>query len=96
LYQLAVSAGATEGVAPGIGPAGAELVYLRLGTRSPTIRSQDVDGASVSMEQISLAVRLIGDETFRATVGDPCSYCDFHRVCPAQEAGASILTEEKP
>ncbi|MEO6472549.1 MAG: ATP-dependent DNA helicase, partial [Aeromicrobium sp.] len=64
LYQLAVSAGATEEVAPGIGPAGAELVYLRLGRQGPTIRSQDVDGASVSMEQISLAVRLIGDETF--------------------------------
>jgi hypothetical protein len=40
---------------------------------------------------LQAAVRLIGSEEFTATVGDACGYCAFHRICPAQEAGGSVV-----
>jgi superfamily I DNA/RNA helicase/RecB family exonuclease len=93
LYQIAVEAGGTEQLAPGVGPGGAELVYLRLGKTGPTIRTQPA-GTEAALEQLEHAVRVIGDESFSATVGDACGYCAFHRVCPAQEAGGSVVPEE--
>ena len=94
LYQAAVEAGAAEDIALGEPPAGAELVYLRLGAKSPTVRKQAA-GTVVAFEQLREAVRAIGDEDFAATVGDACGYCAFQRICPAQEAGASVVTEER-
>ncbi|HUP99398.1 MAG TPA: ATP-dependent DNA helicase [Aeromicrobium sp.] len=94
LYQVAVAAGATEELAPGTPAAGAELVYLRLGKSAPTVRSQSA-GTDLALDQLAEAVRAIGDEDFAATVGDACGYCSFLRICAAQEAGASVVTEER-
>jgi superfamily I DNA/RNA helicase/RecB family exonuclease len=94
LYQVAVAAGAVEDLAPGAPPAGAELVYLRQGKVAPTVRTQSA-GTGLAVEQLREAVRAIGDEEFAATVGDACGYCTFLRICPAQEAGASVVTEER-
>lgn len=93
VYQVAVAAGATETVAPGAPPAGAELVYLRLGKAGPTIRTQSA-GTETVLDQLRGAVRAIGEEEFAATMGDSCGYCSFQRVCPAQQAGAWVVTEE--
>ena len=71
-----------------------ELVYLRVGTKSPAVRKQSA-GTDVAFEQLQRAVRAIGDEDFAAMVGDACGYCAFQRICPAQEAGASVVTEER-
>jgi superfamily I DNA/RNA helicase/RecB family exonuclease len=94
LYQAAVEAGAADDIAPGEPPAGAELVYLRVGAKAPTVRKQSA-GTDVAFEQLREAVRIIGAEDFAATVGDACGYCAFQRICPAQEAGASVVTEER-
>ncbi|HUP99369.1 MAG TPA: ATP-dependent DNA helicase [Aeromicrobium sp.] len=94
LYQVAVEAGAVADLAPGDPPAGAELVYLRIGAKSPAVRKQSA-GTEVAFEQLREAVRAIGAEDFAATVGDACGYCAFQRICPAQEAGASVVTEER-
>ncbi len=97
VYQLAVEAGGTESIAPGAGAAGAELVYLRTGTKSATIRNQPgaPEGTTTAREHVQEAVRLIGAEEFAATVGDACGYCAFKRICPAHDDGSSILIEEK-
>jgi RecB family exonuclease len=92
-YQVAVEAGATEALASGAPPAGAELIYLRIGKTDPAKRTQSA-GTDGAREQLRHAVDVIGHETFSATVGDACGYCSFHRVCPAQEAGGSVVTEE--
>ena len=81
-------------LAPGDPPAGAELVYLRVGAKTPAVRKQSA-GTEVAFEQLREAVRAIGAEDFAATVGDACGYCAFQRICPAQEAGASVVTEER-
>ena len=94
LYQAAVEAGAAKDVAPGEPPAGAELVYLRLGATLPSARKQSA-GTDIALEQLRQAVRAIGAEDFAATVSDACGYCTFQRICPAQEAGASVVTEER-
>ena len=94
LYQVAVAAGAAEELASGAPSAGAELVYLRQGKATPTVRKQSA-GTDLAFEQLSAAVRAIGAEEFSAVVGDACGYCTFHRICPAQEAGASVVTEER-
>lgn len=97
VYQAVVEAGGTSDLAPG-GPAGAELVYLRTDNRAPVIRAQPgaPEGPAVAAAQLQHAVRFISAEEFAATVGDACGYCAFHRICPAQEAGASVVTEEAP
>ena len=95
VYQAAVAAGATEAVAPEAPPAGAELVYLRLGKGGPTIRTQPA-GTETVLDQLRGAIRAIGDETFTATMSDSCGYCSFQRICPAQEAGSFVVTEERP
>lgn len=97
VYQLAVEAGGTDDIAPAARSAGAELVYLRTGTKTAAIRTQPgaPEGTTTALEQVSEAVRLIGAEEFAATVGDACGYCEFKRICPAHDEGASILIEEK-
>ena len=94
LYQVAVEAGAAKDIAPGEPPAGAELVYLRLGATLPSVRKQSA-GTDIAFEQLRQAVRAIGAEAFTATVSDACGYCTFQRICPAQEAGTSVVTEER-
>ncbi len=97
VYQLAVEAGGTEGLAAGLPAAGAELVYLRTDTKSASIRTQPgaPAGTTTAFEQVREAVRLIGAEEFAATVGDACGYCAFKRICPAHDEGSSILIEEQ-
>jgi RecB family exonuclease len=94
LYQVAVEAGAVQDMAPGEPSAGAELVYLRVGTKAPAVRTQSA-GTELAIGQLQKAVRAIADEDFAATIGDACGYCAFQRICPAQEAGASVVTEER-
>ena len=95
-YQAAIAAGAAQELAADAGPAGAELVYLRTNAKGPTIRSQPgaPEGTAVADAHLREAVRVIGAEEFVATVGDACGYCSFHRICPAQEAGGSVVTGE--
>ena len=93
VYQLAVEHGATADLAPEAPAAGAELVYLRTENKSATVRSQPSasEPAFVGLEQLREAIRTVDGEQFHAVVGPACSYCTFARICPAQDAGATIL-----
>ena len=98
-YQLVVDLGGTESLAAGIPSAGAELVQLRNGERKvpdyPIVQPQDGPAEDVpffAVEQLTRSVQAIAGEDFPATPSDKaCRYCQFQRVCPAKNEGASIL-----
>ncbi|MCD9199038.1 ATP-dependent helicase [Aeromicrobium wangtongii] len=98
-YQLAVGLGATEGIAPGAPPGGAELVQLRQsGAKTPDQPIVQQQAAptpgepSFAVDQLAGAVRTIVDEHFEASPSDKvCRRCEFRRVCPAQPDGGTIL-----
>lgn len=98
-YQLAVSMGATDGLAAGVRSAGAELVQLRNPEKKigdyPLVQPQDGPSDALpffATEQLARSVRVIAAEDFPATPSDKaCRYCEFQRVCPAQPEGATIL-----
>jgi superfamily I DNA/RNA helicase len=97
-YQIAVEHGATAEIAPGAPAAGAQLVYLRQGSRGvPVIRSQSAaQGVALSHEQLRDAIAVIDEEAFAARVGDACGFCHLKRICPAHDEGVSIVAEELP
>ena len=102
-YQLAVEHGAAAGL-PGVGSAGAagaELVQLRNDEAGapgyPKVQAQDgprPDEPFFAVEQLRRSVHALHEEEFVATASTKsCGYCQFQRVCPAQDEGATILVE---
>ncbi len=102
-YQLAVEHGAAAEL-PGAevaGAAGAELVQLRNDeTRTPgypKVQAQDAprsDEPFFAVEQLRRSVHALHEEDFVATASTKsCQYCQFERVCPAKDEGATILVE---
>ncbi|MDQ3628379.1 MAG: ATP-dependent helicase [Actinomycetota bacterium] len=94
-YQLAVRHGAVDELV--LGPArlgGAELVALRTTVRGATkVQHQPalVDD-SFAEDQLGAAISTLRGEDFPAKVGGHCRSCDFSSCCPAQAAGASLLS----
>ncbi len=102
-YQLAVEHGAASGL-PGVegaGAAGAELVQLRNDEAGipgyPKVQAQDgprPDEPFFAVDQLRRSVHALHEEEFVATASaKSCGYCQFQRVCPAQDEGATILVE---
>jgi ATP-dependent exoDNAse (exonuclease V) beta subunit len=102
-YQLAVEQGAAAGL-PGAEvarAAGAELVNLRndeAGTPGhPKVQAQDgprPDEPFFAIEQLRRSVHAVRDEEFVSTASTKsCQYCQFERLCPAKDEGATILVE---
>ena len=102
-YQLAVERGAAAAL-PGVeaaGAAGAELVQLRNDEAGapgyPKVQAQDgprADEPFFAIEQLRRSVHALHEEDFVATASSKsCGYCQFQRVCPAQDEGATILVE---
>lgn len=103
LYQLVVQHGATRDLAGDAPPAGAELVQLRQESRGATKVQQQVpppadapsDAPFFAVEQLRRSVHTLVHEEVAATEATGgCGYCQFTRVCPAHDAGASILVRE--
>ena len=99
LYQLVVQHGATRDLAGDAPPAGAELVQLRQESRGVTKVQQQVpppdDAPFFAVEQLRRSVHTLVHEEVAATEATGgCGYCQFTRVCPAHDAGASILVRE--
>ena len=47
-----------------------------------------------AVEQLRRSVHALHDEEFVATASTTsCQYCQFQRVCPAKDEGATILVE---
>lgn len=102
-YQLAVEHGAAAGL-PGVeaaGAAGAELVQLRNDEAGapgyPKVQAQDGPRPGepfFAVEQLRRSVHALRDEEFVATASTKsCQYCQFERLCPAKDEGATILVE---
>ena len=100
-YQLAVQHGATAELTGDAPAAGAELVQLRKDEKGlpgyPKTQAQDrppADEPFFAVDQLVRSVRAIVDEDFPATASQKaCQYCEFQRVCPAKDEGATILGE---
>lgn len=102
VYQIAVRSGAAKALLGDDAPdgeatvGGAELVHLRSETRGrvkvqhqpPPVES----AAWAGDEQLAGVVRTIRAESFPATPGPSCTYCDVRTSCPAQPEGASIVS----
>jgi superfamily I DNA/RNA helicase len=99
LYQLVVEHGATRDLAGEAAPAGAELVQLRQESRGAVKVQQQAapepDVPFFALEQLRRSVHTLVHEEVAATEATGgCGYCQFTRVCPAHDAGASILVRE--
>ncbi|UYM06105.1 ATP-dependent helicase [Solicola gregarius] len=102
VYQIAVQHGAVDEVIDGpVEAGGAELVQLRVpaGSKepdSPKVQPQaapDDSPAFVARAQLSDAVARVRGETFPATPGTTCRFCQFRSSCPAQPDGRTILAQ---
>ena len=105
VYQVAVRAGALrDKLGDDVELGGAELVHLRVGAiikeggdSLPAIQRQvssDADrddNAGWAEDLVRTVAEGIRTETFVARVNSRCDRCDFNRVCPAQDAGASVV-----
>ena len=100
LYQLVVRHGAAAALAGDAPPAGAELVQLRQESKGVTKVQQQAapqpDVPFFAVEQLRRSVHTLAHEEVAATEATGgCGYCAFTRVCPAHDAGASILVREQ-
>ena len=100
MYQLAVRDGGLDpwtGSRPRLG--GAELVQLRQGRAdgAPVIRVQpplpeDQGGNSWADQLLMRTATGVRREEFPARRNDLCERCEFRRCCPAQGAGAHVVS----
>ncbi|MDF2967284.1 MAG: UvrD/REP helicase [Nocardioidaceae bacterium] len=106
VYQIAVRSGAATELLGDEAPdgdaavGGAELVHLRSETRGRVkVQHQPPPADSAAWagdEQLAGVVRTIRAESFPATPGLSCTYCDVRTSCPAQPEGASIVSSAGP
>lgn len=97
-YQLAVDAGAVEGLPPGTRSAGARLVYVSdvnraraavreqpaLGPDSP----QDPSWARAHIEEVA---ERMAASSFAATANALCERCPVRRSCPLRDEGGQVV-----
>ena len=105
VYQVAVRAGALrDKLGDSVELGGAELVQLRVGAtikeggdslpaiqRQVPVASEVGDSADWAEDLVKTVAAGIRTETFVARVNSRCDRCEFNRVCPAQDAGASVV-----
>ncbi|WP_370523928.1 ATP-dependent helicase [Cellulomonas sp. APG4] len=97
-YQLAVEAGAFAPDAPegasSVASAGAALVYVGTGTRTPTTRDQPALSSDAdprwAEDLVDGVARTVSDAVLRATRNDLCRRCPVRRSCPAQPEGGVV------
>ncbi len=94
-YQLAVDAGAFEGLPVGTRSAGARLVFVGDVNKGYAERHQqalepDETGATHAHRAIAGAVEAMAASCFTATVNDLCPTCPVRRSCPAQDDGEQV------
>ena len=93
-YQLAVDAGAFEGLAPGTTSAGATLLYVGNGAARDGSRKEQSaldDGRTAwAHELIDGVADSMAASTFRATRNDDCRRCPVRSSCPVQPEGRAV------
>ncbi|WP_203747116.1 ATP-dependent helicase [Cellulomonas chitinilytica] len=94
-YQLAVDAGAFDGLPEGVTSTGAQLVYLGTGA-SAAVRRQDAlgpeaDGPSWARVLVDEVADRMAASTFEATANDLCDRCPVRRACPVRAEGGQVV-----
>ncbi|WP_082573684.1 ATP-dependent DNA helicase [Cellulomonas sp. Root137] len=94
-YQLAVDAGAFDGLPEGATSGGAQLVFLGTGATAVT-RTQDalgpeVDGPSWARAMVDQVADKMAASTFQATANDLCDRCPVRRSCPVRGEGGQVV-----
>ncbi|MGY4643256.1 ATP-dependent helicase [Cellulomonas sp. URHB0016] len=94
-YQLAVDAGAFDGLAPGATSAGAQLVYLGTGATAAVRRQEplgpETGGPSWARELVDEVAERMAASTFLATANDLCDRCPVRRACPVRSEGEQVV-----
>ena len=94
-YQLAVDAGAFDGLPDGATSGGAQLVFLGTGA-SAVLRTQEplgpeVDGPSWARTMVDQVADRMAASTFEATANDLCDRCPVRRSCPVRGEGGQVV-----
>jgi superfamily I DNA/RNA helicase/RecB family exonuclease len=95
-YQLAVTLGGFEHVAPGAGTGGAALVQL--GTSAKSAREQGqgplpaAEDPAWAEELVTRVAEGMAGSVFTAVVNDRCQVCPVRTSCPANTDGAQVTT----
>jgi superfamily I DNA/RNA helicase/RecB family exonuclease len=94
-YQLAVDAGALDGLPAGTRSSGARLVFLGDVNKGYAERHQgqleaDENGLTKADRAIAEAADSMAAARFTATVNDLCPMCPVRRSCPAQDDGLQV------
>lgn len=94
-YQLAVDAGAFDGLPDGTTSGGAQLVFLGTGvsavTRSQEALGPEVDGPSWARTLVDQVADKMAASTFEATANDLCDRCPVRRSCPVRGEGGQVV-----
>lgn len=94
-YQLAVDAGAFDGLPDGTTSGGAQLVFLGTGatavTRSQEPLGPEVDGPSWARTLVDQVADRMAASTFEATANDLCDRCPVRRSCPVRAEGGQVV-----
>jgi superfamily I DNA/RNA helicase/RecB family exonuclease len=95
-YQLAVTEGAFGALPAGARTAGAQLVFVALGSKSPTVRRQaalDVadDGSSWARTMVDGVASTMAASAFTACVNDLCAMCPVRTSCPVRAEGRQVI-----
>jgi RecB family exonuclease len=94
-YQLAVDAGAFEGLPEGTTSGGAQLVFLGTGatavTRTQEPLGLETDGPSWARAMVDQVADKMAASTFQATANDLCDRCPVRRSCPVRGEGGQVV-----
>jgi superfamily I DNA/RNA helicase len=97
-YQLAVDAGAVEGLTPGAVSAGAQLVFVSdVNKNKAALREQPAlgpdapDDPSWARTHIEEVAERMAASSFAATANTLCDRCPVRRSCPLRDEGGQVV-----
>ena len=97
-YQLAVDAGAVEGLTPGAVSAGAQLVFVSdVNKNKAALREQPAlgpdapDDPSWARTHIEEVAERMAASSFAATANPLCDRCPVRRSCPLRDEGGQVV-----
>ena len=97
-YQLAVDAGAVEGLPPGATSAGAQLVFVSdVNKNKAALREQPAlgpdapDDPSWARTHIEEVAERMAASSFAATANPLCDRCPVRRSCPLRDEGGQVV-----
>lgn len=97
-YQLAVDAGAVEGLPPGSRSAGAQLVFVSDVNKAkaalreqPALGPDSPDAPSWARTHIEEVAERMAASSFAATANPLCDRCPVRRSCPLRDEGGQVV-----